>query len=1117
MKKFFLLFFTLLLSTGFVGEVWGQTTIHSNNCVSATAGWTFNDGGESAIQQSGYWLLDHTGDYIVSETFNVVSFTNLTLTFKVATYGSGTNHACKVEYSTDNGSTWSEDTFISATPTSSTYISAGTWNLNTLNTTQLKFRWTSPDGGSKGVRIDDILFTGTIPEPTTQASIITFDPVGTSSFTIGWTNGNGSSRAVFMKQGSGAITNPSDGTAYTASADWNSKGTQLGSSGYYCVYNGTGSSVAVTNLLASTEYYVQVFEYNSSGVTSNYYTATATGNPNNQTTSAASEPTLTIAADPALTELNLNNAEVTLTLTNDEFVDGTLDESNFTLNNAPTGTSINSVVHTNSTTAALTLSYDGTDFDVNVTNFSVTIGADELTSTSELTSNVLTITATVETAPVVTTDAAITTNGTTTAEWGGEVTSDGGESVTQKGLVWNTSATPTVDNFKTEEGAGTGDITGNMTGLTPNTLYYVRAYATNSVGTAYGAERTFTTNNLSAPVASAATDITATGFTANWNSVTGAASYRLDVSTHSAFNNTTPATDLFISEYVEGSSSNKYIEIYNGTGNSVDLSDYKLQYFANGSASTSSDVQLSGTLNHGQTIVYKNGSAALVLPEGVSAITNTAVNFNGDDAVAIFKISTDSYVDIFGRIGNDPGTAWTGDGGYTTVDKTLRRKSSVTGGVTTNPSGTGATAFTTLTTEWDLYNIDVISDLGSHTYGTPSFISGYNNATINATSETITGLNAGTTYYYRVRAHSATSTSDNSSTITVTTAASTVTNAVGGTGVQNVTVSGATGVGNINFANVTTPGDILVSNFNNAPTAHGLDGNVSNYRWVIEPSSGLVFNQGDGYSLRFQVANCPGITELADGNNTDLQLYKRSTPGSGAFTGPIALTYHRNGTNGNQTDDYITSELITTGFSEFVFQSPSQPLPVELASFNAVPVNGAVKLIWQTSTEINNHGFDVERAISANSSDDLTWETLAFVKGNGNSNSVKEYSYTDNNISASGKYAYRLKQLDTDGAYKYSPIVETDITVVLDYALEQNYPNPFNPSTTINYSIPNAEYVTIKVFNTLGEEVATLFNGNMEAGKHSLSFDASKLSSGMYIYRLSAGNFTQIKKMLLAK
>ncbi len=168
------------------------------------------------------------------------------------------------------------------------------------------------------------------------------------------------------------------------------------------------------------------------------------------------------------------------------------------------------------------------------------------------------------------------------------------------------------------------------------------------------------------------------------------------------------ATDLFISEYVEGSGSEKYIEIYNGTGVSVNLSDYRLRLYANGSATTTNDILLSGTLTDGQVVVYKNSSSTLY-----AGINNAAINFNGDDAIVLYKISTNSIVDIFGRIGNDPGTAWTATG-YTTLDKTLRRKTNICGGVIVNPTGTGVGAFTTLSTEWDIFNIDVVSGLGTH-------------------------------------------------------------------------------------------------------------------------------------------------------------------------------------------------------------------------------------------------------------------------------------------------------------------------------------------------------------------------------------------------------------------
>jgi hypothetical protein len=266
-----------------------------------------------------------------------------------------------------------------------------------------------------------------------------------------------------------------------------------------------------------------------------------------------------------------------------------------------------------------------------------------------------------------------------------------------------------------------------------------------------------------APTATAATGVSYNKFTANWNSVSGATKYYLDVYKKGA-----TATDLIISEYVEGSSSNKYIEIYNGTATNIDLSNYKLQLYSNGAGegSPTQNITLSGTLNSGQCKVYKNSSAALTLPDGVTADNNAAVNFNGDDAVALYKISTSSYVDIFGRIGEDPGTAWT-SGTYTTLDKTLVRKSSVTSGITTNPSS----GFPTLTTEWDMYDQNDVSHLGSHTMDSGnSYVSGYQNRDVgNVTSYEVSGLEADNTYYYVVRAYNDYGTSANSNEISVTT------------------------------------------------------------------------------------------------------------------------------------------------------------------------------------------------------------------------------------------------------------------------------------------------------------------------------------------------------------
>ncbi|MFH0867269.1 MAG: lamin tail domain-containing protein, partial [Bacteroidota bacterium] len=186
------------------------------------------------------------------------------------------------------------------------------------------------------------------------------------------------------------------------------------------------------------------------------------------------------------------------------------------------------------------------------------------------------------------------------------------------------------------------------------------------------------------------------------------------------------ATDLIISEYLEGSSYNKYIEIYNGTSSAINLSDYKLQLYSNGSVTPSPDNTLSGTLDAGTSIVYMRSNATIY--EGAATVL-TAIDFNGDDAVALYKITKAGFVDIIGRIGEDPGAEWT-SGLHSTLDKTLVRKASVNNGITISP-GSG---FPTLETEWDLFDTDDVSHLGSHTMSCGSSI------TLTTSTSSLTGF-----------------------------------------------------------------------------------------------------------------------------------------------------------------------------------------------------------------------------------------------------------------------------------------------------------------------------------------------------------------------------------------
>lgn len=186
-------------------------------------------------------------------------------------------------------------------------------------------------------------------------------------------------------------------------------------------------------------------------------------------------------------------------------------------------------------------------------------------------------------------------------------------------------------------------------------------------------------------------------------------------------------------------------------------------------------------------------------------------------------------------------------------------------------------------------------------------------------------------------------------------------------------------------------------------------------------------------------------------------------------------------------------------------------LPVELTSFSANVADNFVKLNWRTETEVNNYGFDVERK-----SENSNWEKINFVNGNGNSNSPKDYIFIDKAVK-SGKFSYRLKQIDNDGQYSYSKIVEITFNKIIEYYLTQNYPNPFNPTTKINFNLPVAENVKLTVYNLLGQEIKTLVNGYKESGVYNYTFDAKELNSGIYIYKLESGNYSQTRKMTLVK
>ena len=195
-------------------------------------------------------------------------------------------------------------------------------------------------------------------------------------------------------------------------------------------------------------------------------------------------------------------------------------------------------------------------------------------------------------------------------------------------------------------------------------------------------------------------------------------------------------------------------------------------------------------------------------------------------------------------------------------------------------------------------------------------------------------------------------------------------------------------------------------------------------------------------------------------------------------------------------------------------------LPVEMVSLRASSQGNAVELKWVTATEVNNYGFEVEKTSMINDQSTINndqWRKIGFVAGAGSSNAPREYLFTDNSLRG-GAYSYRLKQIDRNGNFKYTEAVTVEILVPRELTLAQNYPNPFNPSTTIEFTLPEDGKVSLRVYDAVGREVATLINDDLKAGVwQRVTLDASKFSTGVYFSRLDFNRKQLVRRMLMVK
>ncbi len=789
-----------------------------------------------------------------------------------------------------------------------------------------------------------------------------------------------------------------------------------------------------------------------------------------------------------------------------------------------------------------------------------------------------TITTIVYQTPTVVTSP-VTAVTTTSATGNGNVTVLGVPTPTQHGHCWAITSNPTISNSHTSLGAKitTGAFTSSLTGLLAGTQYYVAAYATNAAGTSYDDDAIFVTTPP-APVANAATYITSTGFTANWSAATGTFSYRLDVSTVNTFASCiTGYSDLTVGNVLT------YAVSGLSTGTTY---FYRVRAVNTGGTSASSN-----------TISTSSYQTPTVTTQAVTSITATTATGNGN-VTALGNPNPTQYGHCWG-IAENPTTSdsKTQLGNKTTTGTFISGLTGLTAGTeyfvrayATNSQGTSygnevsfetipaapvannantitTTGFTALwnpVTGATGYRIDVSISMG---FG--SYVAGFENLDVgNILGYPVTGLTAGTTYYYRVRAYNASGTGIDSNIMSVITNSNYNVNIDKGniTGVHIFTDETDYGIdpvspmvlpagfnGTFHAEKTDYVWELAVGSDSNIILNLAADTNIAfigTYTYVDPVNPGFVYTgEPDipivAVAVTFETLVVPPPTLNPVG--AVVIVFTGVTVSDLTISVPTGIwyviAYYNDPVNGgldwHHANPYPANGPMDVVFYNVPFGTKSNipiiitgedvTLPVELSSFTAnVTVSNFVQLDWVTQSESGVSGYYIHRNIVNSLIDAVV--VSPFVTA-GNTSNEQSYSFTDDEVE-SGTWYYWLQNIDMDGQMAFHGSISVTVTKPGDEpvtpiipnltSLTSVFPNPFNPVTTISFHLAKSEYVTLDIFNIRGEKVRAIASSSFNEGTYRSNWNGiddhgMAVSSGVYFLQMTAGKYHTIAKLVLMK